>query len=88
MGRIESDNMFTRDAIHVDVALVVDSDWIAVNKTTEAVVGGNSQNAGRYWTISGQPKTISRAGGRRAEHRALEAIQVFTAPEEITQHYA
>lgn len=78
-GRIEGDNIFTRDEVHFPADVVVDSDAILVNKTLDAL-GLQTQNYGKYWIISGKPKSISRRGSRRAEKRSVDAVQVELAP--------
>lgn len=82
-GRIEGDNIFTVDTIHLDGEQEIDSGWIAVNKTLDSD-GSESLNYGRYWIVQGQPKTISNRGRRRARKRSVEAIQQGRKPEGLT----
>jgi hypothetical protein len=81
--RVEGDNAFTRDDIHVDATLQIDSDWVVKNVTLHAD-GTQSETYGRFWVISGQPLSVSRAGNRRAEHRKLQAVQVHAPPEGVS----
>jgi hypothetical protein len=82
LGAIEADNTFSRDAIHVPGDLDIDSGWIVKNVTREPN-GFPSKNFGRYWVISGQPKSVSNRGRRRAFKRACEAIQFQRPPEGV-----
>lgn len=82
LGAIEADNLFSRDQIHMDGAQVIDSGWIVKNVTREPS-GAPSKNFGRYWVISGQPKSVSNRGRRRAYKRQCEAIQFKTPPEGV-----
>jgi hypothetical protein len=82
LGAIEADNIFSRDAIHIDRATTCDSGWILKNVTRERD-GSPSKNFGRYWVVSGQPKSISNRGIRRAGKRQLEAIQFQRPPEGV-----
>jgi hypothetical protein len=79
MGRVESDNMFSLDEIHFDHAQAIDSDWVIVNKSL-AADGSQSQNYGRYWICRGQPASIPSHGGRRANVRIVQAVQVKKPP--------
>jgi hypothetical protein len=82
LGAIEGDNLFSRDQIHLDGAQVVDSGWILKNVTREPN-GAPSKNFGRYWVVSGQPKSVSNRGRRRAYKRQVEAIQFQRPPEGV-----
>lgn len=82
LGAIEGDNTFSRDAIHMDGAQIIDSGWVVKNTTREPN-GAPSKNFGRYWVIAGQPKSISNRGRRRAYKRQCEAIQFQRPPEGV-----
>ena len=79
-GRIEGDNMFTVDTVHLDGEQEIDSGWVLVNRTLDAD-GAPSRNYGRYWIVQGQPKSVSNRGRRTARKRSVEAIQVSRKPE-------
>jgi hypothetical protein len=83
LGAIESDNSFSRDQVHMPASIQADSGWIIKNVTRETGSGAPSQNFGRYWVISGQPKSISQRGRRRAQKRQFEAIQFQRPPEGV-----
>lgn len=83
LGAIEGDNLFSRDQLHFAADVVIDSGWIVKNVTRETVSGAPSKNFGRYWVISGQPKSVSQRGRRRAQKRQCEAIQFRTPPEGV-----
>ena len=82
LGAIEADNTFSRDQIHMDGAQIIDRGWIIKNVTREPN-GAPSKNFGRYWVISGQPKSVSNRGRRRAFKRQAEAIQFQRPPEGV-----
>lgn len=82
LGAIEGDNLFTRDTIHVPGGLSIDSGWVLKNVTREPD-GTQSRNWGRYWVVSGQPKSVSNRGRRRAYKRQVEAIQFQRPPEGV-----
>lgn len=79
MGRVETDNMFSLDEIHFEHSVVVDSDYILVNRSL-ARDGSRSQNYGRYWIVRGQPQSVPSHGGRRANLRIVQALQVKRPP--------
>ncbi len=82
MGRVEADNMFSLDKIHFEHAATVDSDHILVNKSL-AKDGSRSQNYGRYWIVRGQPQSVPTHGGRRANLRIVQAVQIKRPPAGI-----
>ena len=82
-GRMEGDQIFTIDTIHLGGEVEIDSGWIAVNRTFDSA-GYPSQNYGRFWVVQGQPKSISNRGRRRARKRSVEAIQQGRKPEGLT----
>lgn len=83
LGAIEADNTFSRDQIHFPFNLAIDSGFIVKNVTRETDSGAPSKNFGRYWVISGQPKSVSQRGRRRAQKRQCEAIQFQRPPEGV-----
>ena len=84
VGAIEADNLFSRDQLHFDADLMgMDSGWVVKNVTRESLSGAPSKNFGRYWVISGQPKSISQRGRRRAQKRQYEAIQFQRPPSDV-----
>ncbi len=82
MGRIEADNIFSRDEVHFAHDALIDSDWVLVNKSL-ALDGSQSKNYGRYWIVSGQPQSIPSHGGRRANFRIVQAVQVKRPPNGV-----
>lgn len=83
LGAIEGDNLFSRDQVHFPFNTLIDSGWIVKNVTRETNSGAPSKNFGRYWVVSGQPKSVSQRGRRRAQKRQCEAIQFMRPPEGV-----
>lgn len=83
MGRIEGDNLFTRDKIYLPWDVTVDSDHVLVNKSVD-LNGQQSQLYGRYWIVSGNPTSRHRRGARRGERRLVYAVQTKTPPAGVT----
>jgi hypothetical protein len=83
LGRIEGDNIFTRDEIYFADDTIVDSDAIIVNKSIDAN-GVPSVNYGRFWVVAGQPRSNHRRGIRRGEKRVTHAVQMQVPPVGVT----
>lgn len=83
VGGLESDNLFSRDEIHLDGAQEIDADYIIKNVTLDAD-GTRSENYGRFWIVAGQPQSLSNQGRRRARMRKVQAVQIATPPAGVS----
>jgi hypothetical protein len=78
-GGLEADNFFSRDEIHVDGTLAIDSDMVLKNVTLDAD-GSQSAAYGRFWVVAGQPQAVSNQGRRKARMKVVQAVQIETPP--------
>jgi len=83
IGRIETDNIFSRDRIYFGAAGLIEADWIIQNISLDAD-GSPSGLYGRYWRVVGRAQRHWNRGARHARRGAVEAIQMETAPVGIT----
>jgi hypothetical protein len=78
-GRIEGDNLFTRETWHFPASQAIDSEWVIVERTIDRR-GHQSPNYGRRWITSGQAQTEPSLGGRNNNNRRVMATQLADAP--------
>lgn len=79
LGRIEGDQFFTVDAIHVAEQQEIDDNWW-VKQVSRRPDGTPTELFGRWWAVRGQPQAFARSERREGGKKLVKASQEKNPP--------